>query len=175
MIELKEITYENAGKVLKLKVAKNQEDFVASNDYSLAQAYCSLKEDKHPFTALAIANGEEIVGFLMYEYCPCLSERDDRDEDEDEDEDDNEEYFQDEPYYHLFRYMIGEQYQDKGYGRVAMEMLIEHMKKRLQGSADAIYICYCPPNIVAKKFYDSFGFVDTGQIVGGEYITRLGI
>jgi len=171
MIELKEITYENAGSVLKLKVAKDQEDFVASNDYSLAQAYCSLKEDKYPNTALAIANGEEIVGFLMYEYCPYLSERDDRDEDDDNEE----EYFQEEPYYHLFRYMIGEQYQDKGYGRVAMEKLIEHMKKRPQGPADAIYICYCPPNVVAKKFYEAFGFEDTGQVVDGEYITRLGI
>ena len=168
MIELKEITYENVGKILKLKVSKDQEDFVASNSYSLAQAYCSLKGDKYPFTALAIVNGGEVVGFLMYEYCPILAERDEVDEDD-------EEYFQDEPYYHLFRYMIGEEYQDKGYGRVAMEKLIDHMKERPQGSADAIYICYCPPNTVAKKFYDSFGLADTGQVVDGEYITRLAI
>ena len=163
MIELKEITYENFEKVLKLKVAKHQEDFVASNPYSLAEAYCSLKQDKYPNIVLAIANDDEVVGFLMYEYCPSK----DRDEDE--------EYFQNAPYYHLFRYMIGEQYQDKGYGRVAMERLIEHMKTRPQGPADAIFICYCPPNVVAKKFYESFGFKDTGQIVDGEYITKLPI
>ena len=165
MIELREITYKNVGKVLKLKVTKDQEDFIAGNDYSLAEAYCSLKEDKYPHTALAIANGEEIVGFLMYEYAPPVSDRNDKDE----------EYFQDEPYYHLFRYMIDEEHQDKGYGRVAMEKLVEHMKGRPQGLADAIYICYCPPNVVAKKFYESFGFADTGQIVEGEYITRLAI
>ena len=169
MIELKEITYENIEKILELKVAKHQEDFVSNNVYSIAEAYCSLKEDKYPHTALAIADGEETVGFLMYEYCPSLPERDDRDEDNEE------EYFQDAPYYHLFRYMIGEQHQDKGYGRVAMEKLIEHMKGRPQGPADAIYICYSPPNVVAKKFYEAFGFEDTGQVVDGEYITRLAI
>jgi len=168
MIELKEITWENSDTVMKLKVAESQKNFVSDNMYSLAQAYCSLKEDKHPFTALAIANGEETVGFLMYEYCPPESEREDIEEDDDE-------YFQAAPYYHLFRYMIGEQYQDKGYGRIAMERLIDHMKTRPQGPADAIFICYCPPNVVAKKFYESFGFVDTGQVVDGEYITRLPI
>ena len=168
MIELREITWDNLDAIMKLKVAESQKDFVADNMYSLVQAYCSLKEDKHPFTALAIANGEEIVGFLMYEYCPSESERDDIEEDDDE-------YFQDAPYYHLFRYMIGAQYQDKGYGRIAMEKLVDYMKARPQGEADAIFICYCPENKVARKFYESFGFVDTGQVIDGEYITRLAI
>jgi len=163
MIELKEITWDNFDAVIKLKVAESQKDFVANNMYSLAQAYCSLKEDECPDTVLAIVNGEEVVGFLMYEYCSPESDRDDDD------------YFQASPYYHLFRYMIGEQYQGKGYGKVAMERLIDHMKTSPQGPADAIFICYCPPNVVAKKFYESFGFEDTGQVVDGEYITRLAI
>jgi len=100
----------------------------------------------------------------MYEY--CVKEQDENDEDE---------YAQEAPYYHLFRYMIGEEHQGKGYGRMAMGKFIEHVKTRPEGSADALYICYCPENDVAKKFYESFGFADTGQVVDGENITKLSI
>ena len=36
-----------------------------------------------------------------------------------------------------------------------------------------IFICYCPENAVGKKFYESFGFKDTGLVVDGENITKL--
>ena len=165
MIELKEITYENFVDVLKLRVEKDQEDFVASNSYSLAEAYCSLKESPIPDTPLAIVHEEEVVGFLMYEYCGIQ-----RDDGEDDDE-----YLQETPYYHLFRYMVDKKHQGKGYGRLAMERLIEHIKTKPQGEADGFFICYCPENGVAKKFYESFGFVDTGQVIDDENIMRLAI
>ena len=43
MIKLEEITADNLEDVLKLKVSKNQENFVSTTAYSLAQAYVTGK------------------------------------------------------------------------------------------------------------------------------------
>ena len=165
MIKLKEITSDNVDKVVSLELEESQKGFVYANGYSLAHAFISLRDDKIPSVPLAILNGEEVVGFLMYEYCVKAQAESDEQED----------YFYDEPYYHLFRYMIGKGHQGKGYGKLAMEQLINHIKTKPQGEADVLFICFEPENCVAKKFYESFGFVDTGLIVEGENITKLAI
>lgn len=47
MIKLEEITADNLEDVLKLKVSKNQENFVSTTAYSLAQAYV-YQENAYP-------------------------------------------------------------------------------------------------------------------------------
>ena len=44
MIHLEKVDWDNYGKVLKLRVAKDQEDFVADNDCSLIHAFLALSE-----------------------------------------------------------------------------------------------------------------------------------
>lgn len=160
MITLAKITYENARKVVDLQLAPHQRTLVDSNAQSLAEAYCSLKQDKIPCVPLAIAHEGEAVGFLMYEYYVPTPEK-------------PEEALQKEPYYYLYRLMVDASQQGKGYGRAAMERLIEHVRTAPEGKGTALYICYLPDNLVAKAFYESLGFVETGQVVDGEVFTRL--
>lgn len=62
MIKLEEITADNLEDVLKLKVLKNQENFVSTTAYSLAQAYV-YQENAYPF---AIYADDTLVGFMMF-------------------------------------------------------------------------------------------------------------
>lgn len=64
MVELREITEDNFEEVINLKVSKNQESFVSSVAYSLAQAW-AYKETAFPF---AIYENEVPVGFVMLGY-----------------------------------------------------------------------------------------------------------
>ena len=160
VVELKEITWENYEKVLALKVAKNQENFLSSNAESLAEAYLDSKEEKSSYVPLAIVSGDEVVGFLMYVYC---------------DPQGAEGYRQQEPYFRLFRFMIGEAHQGKGYGRSALAKLLEHMKTRPHGPTNNIFTCYEKSNVVVRKLYASLGFVEVGIDEDGDIDARLDI
>ena len=67
MIRLEKINWNNYEKVLKLKVTKEQEEFVASNDESLIHAFLALS-DGGPVYAIAIYNDDEVVGFIQMGY-----------------------------------------------------------------------------------------------------------
>jgi diamine N-acetyltransferase len=98
MITLREITRDNYLECLRLKVAPEQEGFVASNAISLAQS------KYHPETVpLAIYHDETMVGFIMY----CIDSDDDS--------------------YWIWRLMVDARYQSKGYGTQAMKQVIERI------------------------------------------------
>lgn len=103
MVELKEINRENFFEVIKLSVAEEQKEFVASNIFSIAQAKAFPE-----CICLAIYADEDLVGFIMY----CI------------DIDDNE--------YWIYRLMIDAKYQSKGYGKAAMKKLIALIKEDKQ-------------------------------------------
>ncbi len=100
MIQLKEIDRHNFSEVIKLKVADDQQSFVASNVFSLAQAKVYPECE-----CLAIYNDETLVGFTMY----CLDHEDQE--------------------YWIYRLMIDAQQQGKGHGKAAMELVIEQLKR----------------------------------------------
>ena len=64
MIILKEITNKNVWDVCKLKVKKDQENFVAWNLESLAEAYATRNEGNNALP-LAVYDNEELIGFVM--------------------------------------------------------------------------------------------------------------
>jgi len=145
--------------ILKLQVAENQKGFVAPNSVSLTEAYLDLVDDDgDPFITMAIYNGDEAVGFIM-------SARDDDHEYENDTE----------PCYFINRFMIDEKFQGRGFGKVAMEQFVQHIKTTWpRGEAVHLYLGYKETNHVARKFYQSLGFVETGQIkYGDEIIARL--
>lgn len=63
MLKLREITLENVWRIVRLKVTKAQEDYVASNLESIAEAYATEKSGgiALPF---GLYDGEEPVGFV---------------------------------------------------------------------------------------------------------------
>ena len=99
-ISLREITPQNFRECINLKVAAGQENFVAPNVMSIAQAkiYPTVKP-------LAVYHEDEMVGFVMYGF--------------DEDE----------KHFYLGRLMIDEKHQGKGYGKTATLAVIERMKQ----------------------------------------------
>ena len=134
MVSLKEITRDNIDEVLALKVDEGQKSFVSTNADSLAQAYV-YSETAFPF---AVYNDDILVGFIMMGYYEAKS------------------------YYTLWKFMIDSRYQNKGYGRKALELGIKFLQDRFDVSE--IYTGVVPGNTVAKKLYESVGFAETGLI-----------
>ncbi len=141
-VSLREVTEDTVRAICALQVAPGQERFVAPNAVSIAQAYFSKEA-----WFRAIYAGETPVGFVMLE-----------------DDPENEEYF-------LWRLMIAGEHQGKGYGRRAMELLIEHVKTR--PGARELLTSYLPGDGSPEGFYRSLGFEPTGEVDDGELVIRL--
>lgn len=157
MIELQKITWDNYRDCIRLKVKEEQEDFVASNMFSLAQAYVALLNDEFPPMAYAICLNDQVIGFLMMYY------------------DTAEESDYAEASYGIARFMIDRELQGKGYGKAAFAKALELIRTFPQGSAVSVYISYEPKNKIARKLYASFGFVETGAMAGDEVVARLSL
>jgi len=71
------------------------------------------------------------------------------------------------------RFMIDASHQGKGYGKLAIIQLIEHLKTFPRKPAPSIYLSYKPDNEAARKLYASIGFKETGEISCGETVARL--
>ena len=142
MVTLRDITTENFWDVIDLAVKPDQEKLVLSNAISIAQA--KVQPECIP---LAIYHDEELVGFLMY----CV------------DRDDNE--------YWLYRIMIDQRHQGKGYGRQAMERLIGMIKQDKE--RHRIYLGVHRDGGASVKLYESLGFRFTGDVYGEEHIMVL--
>lgn len=141
-VSLREITKDTARAVMKLEVAPDQNDFVAPNSWSIAQAHF---EPKAWFRA--IYADDDPVGFIML--------FDDADK----------------PEYFLWRLMVAADHQAKGYGRRAVELLIDYVRSR--PGATELLTSFVPGERGPEQFYRSFGFVDTGEIDDGEVVIRL--
>lgn len=144
MLHLVEIDRYNYIPVLDLSVAEDQKAFVASNQYSLAQAYAQPE-----CVPLALYAENRPVGFAMY----CL------------DEDDHQ--------YWIYRLMIDRRYQGKGYGREAMHLLIDRIRGLGDEDHTCVYISFEPENHIAKSLYESLGFLPDGRVLYGEVVYRL--
>jgi len=79
------------------------------------------------------------------------------------------------PCYYIWRILIDKNQQGKGYGKQAIEKIIEEIKTMPHGKADRIYTSWNPNNIASKLLFKSFGFVETGDTDGGEVVVRLDI
>ena len=156
MIELRKIDGENWEEVAELEVHESQKDFVAPNMYSLAESYIDLMLEAMPPITFAIYSGDTPVGFAKIEYEP-----------------ENENEICDGPYYWMCRFMIDKNHQGKGFGKQAMEKVLEHIRTFPHGPAAALYLSYKPENDFVRGFYKSFGFVETGQPFHGEVVAKV--
>ena len=145
MVKLKTINNDNFEECLNLKVSDDQKNFVASNIYSLAEAWVNY-ETAFPF---AIYAGDVMVGFVMMGY------------------------YAEKNHYNIWRFMIDSRYQNKGYGKAALRLSVEYLRK--EHNAKEIYLSFEPDNSVAEKLYSSFGFERTGEIDHGEVVMRLDV
>ena len=157
MINLKPVTWDNHSQIISMEVHENQKNFVAKNVKSLAQAYARWIGCGRPPLTFGIYNKEDLVGFAMVDY-ETAEETDIK-----------------EPCYFLWRYMIDKNHQGKGYGKAALQQVINLVRTRPMGEAAWFYTSVVPENVVAHKLYNDSGFVETGDISGGEIVLRLAI
>ncbi|MBT8165219.1 MAG: GNAT family N-acetyltransferase [Acidimicrobiia bacterium] len=141
-VTLQEVTKETLWSVMTLEVAEDQGHLVAPNSMSIAEAYF---EPKAWFRA--ICADEAPVGFLMLFDDP------------------------DAPRYYLWRMMLAEGQQRKGYGTRALELLVEYVRSR--PNATEIIVGAIPGEGSPQAFYERFGFVPTGEVKGGEVQLKL--
>ncbi len=105
------------------------EKFVASNALSIAQS-----KIEQGWITKAIYHDDTMVGFTMFGYCTKNN------------------------FYEICRLMIARKFQGKGFGRMALEIVIEQMKNNTD--CKDIYLSFDTRNAVAKKLYESLGFSD---------------
>ena len=152
-IRLEKISWDNYISVLKLRVTKEQEDFVATNRTSLIQAFLA-SSDGTPVYAFAIKNGKTTIGFmqLMYDNDWTGYER------EDWLSSGTFKQYEGKQYYYIWRFMIDKRFQKRGYGREAFKQTLDFIKTFPSGKAEYVALSYEPSNEVGKKLYASFGF-----------------
>lgn len=140
MVRLVEITADSLSSILKLKVASNQEKFVANNAISIAQAHF------HPETAWfrGIYDDETPVGFVMLSLEIPKNE------------------------FWIWRLMVAEGFQGKGYGKAAVQAVKDFVHQTYH--PPVLYVSIVPEEGSPQGFYEKLGFEDTGRMEEGEVI-----
>lgn len=163
MIHLEKVDVKNIWDILDLKVAKEQREFVASNELSILQAYVAAGTG---CTALpfGIYKNKKPVGFLMIGYNEAAMYESFDDADTPEVLKNN---------YSLWRLMIDRKYQKRGYGREAIQLALDFIRTWPCGEAEYCALSYEPENKVAGKLYHSFGFEENGEMDGDEIVAVL--
>lgn len=130
---------------LREKIGIHQEGYVASNAYSLAQAW--LYRDANDVYPFAMYNDDEPVGFMLLD--EDLEER----------------------CLVIWRIMFPVEHQNKGFGTQAIGKIVQMAKE--SGKYDYMIIDYVPENKTAGHVYEKIGFRPTGEISNGEIVMRL--
>jgi len=143
-VTLREITSKTVRTICKLSdtLPETQAGMVAPNAVSIADAHFA----EHAWFR-AIYTDEMPIGFVMLWDDPDKGE------------------------YSLWWLMIAAEHQRKGYGRRAIEGLVEYVKSGLD--ATELRASHVPIEGGPGEFYGKLGFEETGQIVHGERVIRL--
>lgn len=156
MIHLKKITPKITKALIDMSPGKQGKGFVAPNVVSLAQAYIWEHNNKCTPMPFAIYSDDTLVGFIQLSYATP---------------DQDEEF--DEPAYDIWRFMIDEKYQGKGFGKGALQEAVDYIRTLPCGPATKAYLSYVPGNEGAKGLYESAGFRETGELDGNEIVMAL--
>lgn len=132
-MEFREIDKSNYWDCIALTVDDSQIDFVADNKQSLVEA---AYEDG--LYVLGIYNEDAMVGFVLYDYDKTF------------------------PGWSMSRFMIGKQFQGKGYGKRAVIAFLDYFKK--MHGADKLFISVSLDNTVARKMYSDIGFKEIKEV-----------
>ena len=134
-VALKEITEDNFIDAFNLKLGKDQEEFVSHPIRSLAQAYV-YRNQCQPF---GIYEDDQMVGYVMviYDY--------------------------DIPEYDIWHMMIDESEQGKGFGKAALKLVLDYIKKKPFGDSNRVVLTCNKNNQHALSLYQTLGFQMTGN------------
>lgn len=145
LVELKSITDTNREECCSLQVKEQQKDFICENANSLHDAV-ENEEVARPFAICADGN---MVGFAMFAFDEGYENPNDR--------------------YWLWRFMIDEKQQGKGYGQAALKEIIAYF---LRNGATHIKLSTKEGNKGALALYHKFGFSETGEMNDQEIVLK---
>ena len=162
MIHLEKIDANNVWDIVDLKVAEDQEEFVASNSDSIIDAYTTIGTGCSAFP-FGIYDDEEPVGFLMIghnmeAFCEVCG-------------DDTPDFLKNN--YLFWLLMVDEKFQGKGQGKAGIKLALDFIKTWPCGKAEYCVISYEPENEAAKNLYASFGFEENGEMADEEIVAVL--
>ena len=141
-VTLREITADTVPAICSLEVAPEQRGYVAPNAVSIAQAHFQPRA-----WFRAVYAGETPVGFVMLDV-----------------DADAEEYF-------LWRFMIAAGHQGQGYGKQALDLVVDHV--RALPGASRLVSSFVPGEHGPRDFYIRYGFLETGEVEGVEHVIEL--
>jgi diamine N-acetyltransferase len=149
-VTLREIAEENRAAVEALRVAAGQEQFVDGVRRSLVEA--AATPSANPWYR-AIYTGDTPVGFVMIgddvppgnDVVPWR--------------------------YYLWRFLVDEAHQGRGYGWAAMDRLVEYLRTR--PGAHMLMTSVVPGDGSPLGFYLRYGFEATGEMFDHEHVLRL--
>jgi diamine N-acetyltransferase len=149
-VTLREITEHDRDAVLALRVSDEQSEYVADVAQSLDDA---VRYPEAKAWYRAVYADDEPVGFVMIsdgitDPDPTLLG----------------------PYF-LWRLLIDERHQGKGYGSAAIDRVVEHVRSRPDG--DVLLVSCHPGPATPIPFYERYGFVRTGEVHEGEAVLAL--
>ncbi|MFJ7554711.1 GNAT family N-acetyltransferase [Bacillus thuringiensis] len=145
-IYLKPIDKNNWEEAIRLSVKKEQQTFIASNLYSIAEV-----QFLDNFYVRGIYLDNEMIGFTMFGIDP----------------DDNN--------YWIYRLMIDEKFQGKGIGKQAIYLVIEEIRRNNSANISLIMIGYDSENLTAKFVYQKAGFIETELSSWGEQLAKYSL
>lgn len=134
------------GYVTELAVSPEQKHFVHSAERMLVD----VKEDAELHASLFEILADELpVGLVYYADLPELN------------------------VYNLCQFFIDKRYQGKGYGKAALLLVLDKMRE--EGRYKRVSVTYQERNCVARRLYESVGFVHTGAEFEGDKDMERGL
>jgi diamine N-acetyltransferase len=137
-VKIEELNTENWYDCCRLELSAGQVNYIEPNAISIAQS--KFEPTLKPY---AIFYEEKLVGFLMFNSVQEELEG-----------------------YWIYRIMVDKEYQGKGIGKAATDLMISEMAKL--PNAKKIIVGYHPENLGAHNLYSSLGFIDNGDRFGKE-------
>lgn len=119
---------------LGLRVSESQKRYVADSAGILARAYAYRDFGSRAFV---ICDGDTPVGMGLYYDLPDME------------------------CYDFSQIFIDERFQGNGYGKAAVNLALEEMRK--DGRFSKVDLCYIEGNLAARRLYEELGFVETEQ------------
>ncbi|TGY43514.1 GNAT family N-acetyltransferase [Clostridium sartagoforme] len=145
-LKFKNIDSYNYNEAINLKVKESQEGFIETVSECLGEA-----KELSLWRPVGIYDNNEIIGFAMYGLW--------------KNEDSLGRVW-------LDRFMIGENFQGNGYGKVSLKSIINKIAKEYKCSE--IYLSIYENNTVAIDLYKKFGFEFNGELDrNGELVMKL--
>ncbi|BFH63191.1 GNAT family N-acetyltransferase [Paenibacillus azoreducens] len=131
---IREINQDNWRNATALSVAPEQQHFIESNAFSMAECFYEKNA-----VSVAMYDNDTMIGFAMYGW-PSAEDQS----------------------AWLDRFMVDRAYQGKGYAKRFLLLMIRHIEQ--QYNCKKIYLSIHPDNAHAQKLYESTGFRLNGRI-----------